>query len=75
MAFVWFITPVSAFYRQLMEKIGHLTARARQHNYGLQPSTKKKLTPVEKQEGRNKPNQIPATSGVSAQTLPLKEQY
>lgn len=70
MAFIWFITPISAFYRQLMEKIGHLTAKARQYNCCLHISTKKKLTSKEKQERRNRLNQTPATSWAFAQTPP-----
>lgn len=73
MAFIWFITPVSAFDRQLMEKIGHLTAKARKSNCCRHTSAKKKLTSKEKQEARNRLNQIPATFCVFAQTLPLKK--
>lgn len=73
MAFIWFITPVSAFYRQLMEKIGQITAKTRKSNCCRHTSAKKKLTSKEKQEARNRLNQIPATFWVFVQTLPLKK--
>lgn len=58
MAFIWFITPVSAFYRQLTEKIGHLIAKAQLCNCCLHTSNnnnnkKKQLTSKEKQEARH----------------------